>query len=118
MKTREQILANLKEHTIVDGFGEDDNGGSARLKLSNNGGLLLTVVASWGEGWDHVSVSKPKRAPTWDEMCFVKDVFFNPNECVIQYHPANSLYVNIHPNCLHLWRSQHQAVLMPPRYMV
>lgn len=117
MKTREHILANLKEHIVVTGFELDDDGGAAELRLSGTA-EVLTVVVSWDKGWDHVSVSNLKRCPTWDEMCFVKDVFFNLDECVIQYHPVSILYVNTHPNCLHLWRPQNQVILMPPRYMV
>ncbi len=117
MKTRDQILANLKEHIIIAGFGEDVDGGKAELRVATST-RRLCVVVSWGDGWDHVSVSKPKRVPTWDEMCFVKDIFFNPDECVIQYHPPQSAYVNIHPNCLHLWRQQNGSPPLPPSYMV
>jgi hypothetical protein len=39
---------------------------------SNNGAFRvpggLRVIASDGEGWDHVSVSLPDRCPTWEEM--------------------------------------------------
>lgn len=117
MKSRDQILANLKEHIIIEGFGEDVDGGIAELRLATSTGRLRVVV-SWGDGWDHASVSKHKRVPTWDEMCFVKDMFFNPDECVIQYHPPQSEYVNIHPNCLHLWRQQNGCPPLPPSWMV
>lgn len=45
------------------------------------------VVWSFGGGWEHVSVSFASRCPTWDEMCEVKDIFWTPEECVVQYHP-------------------------------
>ena len=67
-------------------------------------GQVLGVIASDGGGWDHVSVSLTDRCPTWAEMCRVKDLFFEPEEVVVQYHPAASQYVNNHPNCLHLFR--------------
>jgi hypothetical protein len=63
-----------------------------------------------GEGWEHVSVTiaekgkSAKRCPTWAEMCWVKDQFWNPDEVVIQYHPAKEEYVSQHPFCLHLWK--------------
>lgn len=72
--------------------------GSARLK----------VLCSDGGGWDHVSVSTHTRCPTWQEMCFIKDLFFDPHEVVMQLHPAKSEYVNHHEFCLHLWRPQTQ----------
>ena len=75
----------------------------------------LKIVASgsledWNEcgfdlpAFEHVSVSTPTRCPTWEEMCFVKALFWDDEDLVIQYHPRRSQYVNNHPNCLHMWR--------------
>ncbi|MCX7772945.1 MAG: hypothetical protein N2376_07530 [Clostridia bacterium] len=77
-----------------------------------------TVIFSFGGGWDHVSVSYSNRCPTWEEMSYIKDAFFGPDECVVQYHPAKSEYVNLHPYCLHLWRPQNEAIPMPPKEFV
>ena len=65
-----------------------------------------SIVASNGCGWDHVSVSPYKKqiVPSWDDMCMIKDLCFEPEEWVVQFHPAQSEYVNNMPNCLHLWR--------------
>jgi len=76
------------------------------------------VVFSWGGGWDHVSVSYRDRCCTWEEMCIIKRMFFRDDECVVQYHPPKEDYVNNHPFCLHLWRPQHQEILMPPKEFV
>jgi hypothetical protein len=35
--------------------------------------FILHVIASDGQGWEHVSVSLSHRTPNWREMCFVKD---------------------------------------------
>lgn len=75
---------------------------------------VLAVIASWGGGWDHVSISTPVRCPTWDEMVMLKDLFFHPTELVIQYHPPKSHYVDVHPYCLHLWRPQEEMIPVPP----
>lgn len=64
----------------------------------------LFVQASDGMGWEHVSVSLPSRCPTWDEMCFIKSMFWDECDMVIQFHPPESDYVNLHKYCLHLWR--------------
>lgn len=71
---------------------------------------LLRVISS-GSGvieddinWEHVSVSLHNRCPTWDEMCFVKDLFWRDDETVIQFHPKKSKYKNYMPYCLHLWK--------------
>ena len=69
-------------------------------------------------GWDHVSVSTSKRCPTWDEMNYIKDLFFSPNETVVQFHPAVSEYVNLHVYTLHLWRPLFAKIPLPPKDMV
>lgn len=56
-----------------------------------------------GYVWQHVSVSLANRCPAWDEMCKVKDLFWEPEETVVQFHPPHSEYVNNHKYCLHLW---------------
>lgn len=79
----------------------------------------LVIVSSFGLDWDHVSVSvvqKGRRVklPTWGVMCWVKDMFFDPEETVIQYHPPKSKYINNHPGVLHLWRPHKETIPMPP----
>lgn len=78
------------------------NNGIFMVKVQH--GQLLKAIASDGLGWEHVSVSRRDRCPTWEEMCQVKDIFWDDADCVIQYHPPKSDYVNNHPYCLHLWR--------------
>ena|SRR5436190_18619915 len=78
----------------------------------------LRVIASDGKGWEHVSVSLPNRCPTWEQMDFIKDLFWEPHECVMQLHPPRSNWVNLHPYCLHLWRPIGVEIPQPPRYMV
>jgi len=78
----------------------------------------LNIIASDGEGWEHVSVSLKNRTPVWFEMCFVKELFWDSEDTVIQYHPPKSEYVNCHPFCLHLWRPIDGQIILPPSYMV
>lgn len=84
-------------------------------------GHKLRVIASDGLDphctevpWEHVSVSLPNRCPNWPEMCFIKDLFFAPEEVVMQLHPAHSEYVNTHNFCLHLWRPLKAEIPLPP----
>lgn len=101
---------------------------SDKLEIANDGfrGYMtvdrvdMTFVASWGGGWDHVSVAPLKKniVPSWEMMCKVKDVFFEPGEAVIQIHPPKSEYVNNMPNCLHLWRANDREMALPPSFMV
>lgn len=78
----------------------------------------LRVVASWGGGWDHVSVSHPSRIPTWEEMCWIKGLFFDDEEAAMQLHPPKSEYVNNHSRCLHIWRPQSENIPLPPSIYV
>ena len=87
----------------------------------NNGAFRcgkFTIIASDGGGWEHVSVSLPNRCPTWGEMCWVKSLFWDPEDAVIQIHPPASQYVNMHPNCLHLWRPINLTLPLPPAIFV
>ena len=99
--------------TIIE---EGHDGGCGLLTFS--GTQPLRFVASWGMGWEHVSVSLPNRCPTWEELHFVKRAWWRGGETVIQYHPAETEYVNYHPFCLHLWRPIGQEVPTPPAWMV
>ena len=81
-------------------------------------GVELKVIMSTDGGWDHVSVSTPTRCPTWEEMHWIKQRFFRPDEAVMQLHPPESDYRNFHPYCLHLWRPQRESIPLPPGIMV
>jgi len=68
----------------------------------------VTVIVSGsteadGRRWLHVSVSRPSRLPTWDDLREVKDTFIGRDRKAIQVLPPAAEYVNIHPNVLHLW---------------
>lgn len=87
--------------------------GVHRLGILNHGFIKLTDAGTcsivWCEdenGWEHVSISPKKqfKIPTWNDMCQVKEIFFNDDEEVLQLHPKKSQYVNIQENCLHLWK--------------
>lgn len=82
-------------------------------------GEFLRIIASDGEGWKHVSISRKysNEVPTWEMMCFVKDLFFQPEDWVMQFHPAMKEYINNHPGCLHLWKPD-AAFPTPPHWMV
>lgn len=97
-------------------------GNNGAFVIQRNAGTCFLIIASDGAGWEHVSVhcvSKGiERTPTWAEMCFVKDIFWDREDCVIQYHPAESEYVNLHKHTLHLWRPTDQEIPIPPKILV
>ena len=103
-------------------FGSDETFGNNGAFFVPNpharNGPPLKIIASDGEGWEHVSVSLPNRCPTWEEMAAVKRLFWGGEDCVLQYHPPESEYVNNHPFCLHLWRPVGVTIPLPPSLMV
>lgn len=78
----------------------------------------LGVVASDGRGWEHVSGSLFNRVPNWKEMCFLKDLFWSEEDCVVQYHPPKSEYINNNPYVLHLWKPINSEIPTPPSILV
>ena len=79
-----------------------------------------SFICSHGGGWDHVSVAPYKKnvMPTWNDMCMIKDVFWNDDEAVIEIHPQKSEYVNNLDNCLHLWSCYYREMVLPPSCFV
>lgn len=111
MKVIEEIVKNSKFRNIC--LGIDGGMGLAYFDKKS-----FTVVFSNGLGWDHVSVSMPDRCPTWEEMCIIKDIFFDEEDTVVQYHPSKSIYQNMAKYCLHLWKSQKEDFITPPINLV
>ena len=113
MKTLQEITESKR--VLVGRTGIDGGSGEIHFALWKG-----TVVWSNGGGWEHVSVCPYKKriTPSWDDMCKIKEIFFRDDECVVQYHPPKSEYVNNMPNCLHLWRPLDQEMPMPPSIMV
>lgn len=110
-----------------------DEHGVAQPKATNGGFLMrsphdawaLLCLASDGFGWEHVSVHAllvddpaTKRVPTWGEMCYIKSLFWDDEDTVVQFHPSASNYVNDHPYTLHLWRPTKRALPTPPPSLV
>ena len=124
---RKTVPEKLEAGRFRDGWmGSDPSYGFyGAFEVQGPCGALLRIVASGGdaeikisEGWEHVSISTNRRAPNWQEMCFVKDLFWDEQECVIQFHPPRSEYVNNHAYCLHLWRPIDDHIRLPPSILV
>lgn len=107
------------EYTTEDG----DPYGRFVLPGPKANGRELQIIACDGTetGWEHVSVSivgQREKTPSWAEMCIVKLLFWDSSECVIQFHPPDQEYVNIHSGCLRLWRCVNAPFPMPPKICV
>jgi len=104
------------------------DGGYFLIPHPNIAFMKFFCVASSGMGWEHVSISICKtvgtrlqqehRSPTWMEMSIIKDIFWDPEDAVMQLHPPRSQYVSQHPYCLHLWRPTNQTIPLPDPILV
>src|SRR5574339_172672 len=96
-----RIKKGAMASTVADG-----NNGAFQIPHPKISGYFFMVIATDGTAireldqedkelaiWEHVSVhidSKDRvvdRCPTWQEMCFIKDIFWEKSDCVVQYHP-------------------------------
>ena len=55
-----------------------------------------------------------KKCPTFEEMKMIKEKLFSEEEVVFQLHPREEDYINTHPYCLHLWKSNDCNMIVPP----
>ena len=124
------FVEKLDRYRITSDFFEGDLGheymGAFRIPYKFHPGKSKMTIVSTGPkknhppsndifNWEHVSVSYPNRCPTWEEMCFVKDIFWGEDETVVQFHPPKKNYVNVAKYCLHLWKPTHIEIPLPPK---
>lgn len=56
----------------------------------------------------HMSISHPNRYPTWDEIYDARYVLIPNKYTMAMLLPPKEQYVNVHPNCFHLWEVNDQ----------
>lgn len=117
---KKTVPPELERCRIRDGkYGSDSTSGFfGAFIIQGPCSRDLRVISGPGMGWEHVSVSLNNRCPNWPEMSFVKSLFWDEEEAVMQLHPPKSDYVNYHPYCLHLWKPIDAVIPMPPSIMV
>lgn len=109
---------------------EDEDGFNGAFTIPLQKQVLANCIVSDGTGveqfglplWEHVSVHivdhGKERTPSWKEMNQIKDIFWEEDECVVQFHPPKKDYVNNHPHVLHLWRWKEGDFPRPPSQYV
>jgi len=116
-----KIAPQMESHRLHLGHYRSNLGDPyGAFELMGPCGARLTIIASDGSdtGWEHVSVSTRRRVPNWEEMCWVKKRFWEPEACVIQFHPPESKYINNYSTVLHMWRWRGGSFPMPPAILV
>jgi len=122
MRVPEQYRVRSGALATTEAFG---NNGAFVLPVLKR--AIVHVIASDGEGWEHVSVSldpqtmgakNAQRCPTWEEMDALKRLFWDDSDCVAQLHVPRKDWVNCHPYTLHLWRQISHEWAQPDSIMV
>ena len=111
-------IEKFRELTGAYAFKKGDPYGMFFFPYKIGRPALKVLCGPRGAEWEHISVSLPTRTPFWEEMCYIKKLFFEDEECVLQIHPPKSEYVNNHPFCLHLWRCTNFELPRPPSNLV
>lgn len=77
-----------------------------------NGLLVMASVARYDDGkeWLHVSCSRERRIPTYEELTRVKRDFIGDDKKAVMVLPEKSNHVNIHEYCLHLFYSAENSL--------
>ncbi|MBC7105665.1 MAG: hypothetical protein H5T97_06985 [Firmicutes bacterium] len=77
-------------------------------------GECFVFVAHSAQGW-HLSISHPHRYPTWDEIKAARYALTPHNVTMALILPPPEEYVNVHPNCFHLWEIERPKRIVVAR---
>lgn len=102
-----EFVRNTSNECIIAGFTIDP-------KTNKR----LNFKFSKANSWEHLSVSIPNKCPSWEQMCFMKEQFWEDDEACVEYHPKKEDYVNNHNYCLHIWRPYNAELPTPPSILV
>ncbi len=121
MRDYNEILSNTKLNILTQNIIGDSTHLTVQIRATYSD--PLTRKQYWckftkAEGWEHLTVSGKNKVPDWDVMCSVKEIFWEDEECCIQYHPRKSEYVNNNEHCLHIWRPDYIDIPEPPSLLV
>lgn len=73
--------------------------------------IYFWVTAEIEMGWEHACVIPiSPRWPTWQEMAYIKTLFWADDEVVIQFHPVQNQIAG----CIDLWRPIDGKFPLPP----
>lgn len=113
MKCPKQLEQYRVKHPLTGCMGDESNGA---LNIKPFGKF---VIFSSEGGWEHVSVSRRSRMPSYDDLISIRKMFWDDDDCVMQLFVPSKDHININQFCLHLWRPINgQEIPRPPGFMV
>lgn len=76
----------------------------AAFKCSDGLGVILSIAVEEDDKlWLHVSCSRARQLPSYEDLRRVKGLFIGRDRTALQVLPPEAKHINIHPFCLHLW---------------
>ncbi len=119
----------IHDHPFLGTDASYGNNGAFDIESPEPGWRLYLICSDGSDTsevdvpWEHVSVHAHnkqgrQRTPSWREMAYVKDLCWDGEDVVVQFHPRKSQYVNNHPHVLHLWRPTKAEIPTPPTIAV
>ena len=126
---RKNPTSKIEQYRVTSGpMASKHKSGRSGAFLVPMRGSQLCIIASDGSDWDdaglpkpaweHVSVSLTNRCPTWEEMDFVKRIFWRDDETVLQLHVPRANHIDYHEFCLHMWKPIGVEIPLPPSMTV
>lgn len=121
MKFPEQYRHN---NLLIPYVANDQKRGWFKIPHFEIENYFFNALVLNNDHWQHVAATvfesgkRPQRCPTWEEMCFIKSLFWDDEEAVIQFHPPKSEYISNHPFALHLWKPIKAGIPLPPSELV
>jgi len=99
---------------------ERDDYGSRWMHRSNGLRVIYSVLPYGPEGelWQHVSVSRASRLPSWEDLKLVRSDFIGDHTECYQVFPPRERWVNDGPYVLHLWASIARANGVLPDFRI
>jgi len=105
------LSMQLRDLVLKDGPMEeediDENLRTGKFRNSmfvHDGFTVMFTVENHGtSAYQHLSVSRKERYPSWDEIVLFRSLFFEDDDEIVQVIPKESDYVNVHDNCFHMW---------------
>jgi len=104
-----------KHRALLQGYprGDEQNGAFHVKEIG------LRIIISSGAGWEHASVSRMSRMPTYTDMEWVAQTFWEPTDTLMQLHVPKKDHINEYEYCLHWWRPVDDSrIPRPPDWMV
>jgi hypothetical protein len=94
----ENIPTKVNGWTYAQPFGEG--------LVYRKDGLMAIIDCSEkedGRKWVHVSISRRKQVPSYDDLVDAKESFIGRDRYAYFVFAPSDKHVNIHANCLHIW---------------